>query len=301
MICFKILSVEDRQSCLAMLSKETLDIDLDYATEIIDSLLEDEDSEYAISSAYGCMLIRVFDGGYSFIYPVALNDEADPVSATCEIRDYSIKEEIPLVFTDVPREELGNLISTYRHANIDALDEFRDSYRVQIMSEASLVQELPVIENSGVILDAITEVDDADYARLCRDLEVNRYWGYDYREDESDPCDSYFREVIEGEFSRGISMSFAVRLDGKFVGEALLYAFDHQGGCESAVRLLPEYTRQNIATRALEALMDIASQIGLITIYATVEGDNKASNKLCSKCFEDVEKHGSKVKYTQKM
>ncbi len=298
MIFFKVLTEKSKNDVIGLLTEAINDIDIDYAGEILDSLLMDNECEYAISNAFDCMLIRIFDGAYSFAYPVALTDKANPTHAAWEIREYSVKEEIPLVYVDVPREELGALIVLYRHANIDASDESGDSFRVSIMSEAALLDDLPTMQIDDLTLDALTCADDQVYSCLCRDEMVNKYWGYDYREDEDDPDDSYFREVAEGEFSRGISMTFAVRNNGEFAGEALLYAFDHLGGCECAVRLLPKFTRKNIATKAILALKAIAGNMGLLEIYATIDSENYASHRLCEKCFTSVEKIGLRSRYS---
>lgn len=302
MLHFKILTKESREETLNFVLGAFPDADGDYIAEIAESLLSDDETEYALAGSHGCLLIRIFDGEYSFSYPVAVTDDADPILCTVEIRDYALKEEIPLVYTDVPRDELGDLVTLFRHANIDAEDASGDSYTVRIVTEAAAVGEMPTVDIGGLTLDALRPEDDAGYARLCRDEETNRFWGYDYREDETDPDDSYFRESAEGEFSRGVAMPFAVRSEGKFVGEAALYAFNGMGECDCAIRILPEYRRLGIAGRVLSGLIEFAPKIGLIRLRARVMAENEASKRLCSAYMETSgEKQGKIIEFIREL
>lgn len=300
MLSFKILTEEERDEGLSLLSHSLPEADAEYLSEIVDSLI-DEDCEVALAASDGCLLVRLFDGEYKFICPIALSDSADGIGAIDSIRAYAVKEEIPLVLTDVPAEELGEVLGLFRHANIDAEDEERQSYTVRIISEAALLDAPISVELSDMRLDAITAEDDVLYAVLCKDKDTNKYWGYDYSLDMPDPTDAYFREENEGEIGRGVLMPLAVRIGGKFAGEAVLYRFDLLGGCECAVRLLPEYRGAGYATRALSALADIARSIGLINLYATVSVENVPSLKMTEKIFGTGEISGKIIKFSLKL
>ena len=121
MLFFKILNVENVDSIIDGLTDSIEGCDTEYVEEIVGSMLGDDDSEYAFSAAYGCLLIRVFDGIYSFPYPIVVAEGANPALAAWEIRAYVVRQEIPLVYTDVPREEIGRLVTMFRHANIERL------------------------------------------------------------------------------------------------------------------------------------------------------------------------------------
>lgn len=301
MLSFNVLTEENKDGLIDRISIAMPESDYEYICEIVDSLLEDSECEYALSYSDDCLLVRIFDGKYFFLYPVGVCADSDESLAAYAIREYAVKEEIPLVYTDVPREELCNLIPLFRHANIDADDDNGDSFTVKIVSEASLFDEIPSISYGKVSLDAITEEDDGEYSRLCKDKETNAFWGYDYSEDEENPTDRYFREMAESEFSRGVAMPFAVRADGRFAGEASLYAFDLTGGCECAIRILPELRGRGLATDALLALRSLAKRAGLINLYATVDERNQASKKLCEKCFDEWSISGDRRKYYAKL
>lgn len=297
MLAFKILTSENKDGLLAALIKNIPSADKEYLYEVADSLGCDGECEYAVTSSHGCLLIRIFDEKYMFVYPLPMCDGADALSAAAELRAYAVKEEIPLIYVDVPREELGGLISLYRHANIDALDPDRESYTVRIMTEASLFNEQVNISSGELSLTNICEEDDKEYARLCKDEKTNEHWGYDYRLDEADPTDSYFREEAEREYSRGVALCLAVRERDIFVGEVTLYGFDLLGGCECAVRILPEYRGRAFATEALRMLASLASDMGILNLYATVSSANEASLGLCRKIFPSEERQGKNVKF----
>lgn len=297
MISFKILTEESAEELFREISSAIPSTDEEFLSENIEMMLDDE-SEYALSHCNGCLLIRIFDGEYSFAYPIAMVDDAEPMAAAREIRLYAIKEEIPLVFCDVPADELGILLPKFRHVNVDATDPDNECYTVRIMSEVAMLDEIPIVNGPAeVCLTPITEADDELYFALATDLDTNKYWGYDYREDEPNPEKAYFRENSSAEFSRGTAISLAVRVNGEFAGEATLYSFDLLGGCECAVRLLPALRGKGYATGALNLLKRLAKNIGLVYLMATVDKENIASQKMTSKCLDEISRTDSKVKY----
>ncbi len=298
MISFKILTEESAEKLLCEIAAAGHEADLDFASENIEMMLDDDDTEYAVSYISGCLLVRVFDREYSFVYPLPLGNNADPTAAVDEIRAYAIKEEIPLVFCDVPCEELGSLLPLFRHANIDASDSDNECYTVRIISEAALIDEVPIVNGpEDVCLTPLTESDDKLYFSLCTDPDTNKYWGYDYALDEPNPTSSYFRESSYADFNRGSAISLAVRVKGEFAGEATLYGFDLLGGCECAVRLLPAFRHMGYATESLRLLKRLAKNIGLVYLSATVDANNVASIRMTEKCLDELENDGSKVKF----
>lgn len=298
MIFFKILTEQSKDELLASVAEVMPSSDGEYVDEIASSLLEDEECEYALSYSHGCLLIRIFDGEYQFAYPVAIDDGADELACVSELRAYAVKEEIPLVITDVPAESVGGVVAMFRHLNIDATDPDGECFTVRVMSEISLLDNIPSISAGDIVLDTIAEADDAAYAALSKDRETNAFWGYDYSADEPNPTDAYFRECAEGELGRGVALALAIRAEGNFVGEATLYAPDLTGGCDSAVRLLPEYRMRGYATMALEALKSLGARMSLLRLHASVDKKNAASLALCRKSFENETEQEDIVRFT---
>ena len=219
MISFTELCSQNAKETIASVSRGIPSADIDEISEIIESFVElsseDIDTSVAISHSHGCLLVRIFDfGRYCFVYPIALTDDADEALAIDQIRLYAIKEEIPLVFSDTPAECVGNLVGAFRHTEASAEDREASSYRVTIKSECSLLDEIPTLEYGNLTLSAIFDTDLADYATLCRDFEVNKYWGYDYREDLINPTNLDFCRMVQDDFEARRCLNFAVRHQG---------------------------------------------------------------------------------------
>lgn len=259
---------------------------------------EDEDAEAAVSFSGGCLLVRIFDTGrYIFVYPIAMEDRANEDEAIEDIRAYSVREEIPLVFSDIPREELTRLISHFRHANVDALDPDREVYRAEIKSECSLISEIPTLALDDISIGQIGEEDIPSMAALARDCELNKYWGYDYRADAPNAPDSYFYETALHERRLGTSLTLAIRREGKYIGEALLYAFDFSGSAEIGVRILREHQGRGYARQAIGGLISLAERLGLTSLSATVAQGNEVSLRLISSIFDKISEDEEKVYY----
>lgn len=304
MISFKLLTEQSRDELLSVIKEKYPDADLELASDNMTALLGDDegDTEYAVSEAHGCLLFRLYEEEYSFIYPISLSDSADRLAAAMEIRAYVVKEEIPLVFTDVPSDEVGGLVTGFRHINIDSSDRHNRFYTVRVMNELSFVDEIPSYYGFFDIgLTPFTPEDDQVYARLCMDKESNAHWGYDYSEDMPDPEPSYFRESAEAEFYRNQALCLAVRYKDTLVGEATLYYFDLMGGCECAVRILPEFRRRGYAIGALRMLKTLAKRMGLIWLCASVDIDNAPSVAMTGKFLPEDYRDEKIVKFKGKL
>ena len=258
---------------------------------------DEEDVEFAISVSFGCALIRVFDmGRYFFMFPYEICDGADVSSAIREIGEYAMREEIPFVLSDVPADRLSAL-SGFRHFDIDAESEMGDVYRVKFKSECTLLSEIPSLVSGRVTLSEILDSDISDYARLSKDKNVNKYWGYDYSADVCEPEDEYFISKAREEFDRSVAISFAIRREDKFIGEAVIYAFDFLGGAEFAIRLLPEYCGYGYGRESVLALISVAKKIGLTTLRAYVMNENAPSVKMIYGIMERISSENDRSLY----
>ena len=264
------------------------------ALEIIESYMEGADA--AVSGAFGCLIVRIYDGGeYLFSYPYSLTESADEGGAVEEVAQYAMREGLPLVFFDVPRDSLPVLLMGFRHADVDAEDESADTYRVTVKSECMLIKNAPEVTSGAVTLRELRYEDREDYARICLDTENNKYWGYDFREDEPRADAEFFINSALSERKIGTAISFAVLSGGEFVGEAALYAFDCRGGAETAIRILPEYQGRGLSGDILVALFEICKSIGLIRLYAEAFSENKPSVAFCSKYMELLSDDGRRA------
>ena len=145
----------------------------------------------------------------------------------------------------------------------------------------------PTLETERLTLSAIEEVDAPAYYDLCMDRDRNRWWGYD------DPAgvegeirtDSFLR-IAQEDFAKRRAVNFALRLDGQFIGEAVLYRFDFRGGAELGCRVAPAFAGHGYGTEAFAAV----ANWGLYTLHlerivAKCFHENEASRKMLSSCM----------------
>lgn len=295
MISFSVLTKENINQIYEDILAKNTSADREYLLEILSSLLEDDVCEIAVCAEDNCLFIRIFDEEYLFSYPVALADGIDEDCAIEKIRAYAVKEEIPLVICDIPAECLENTRSHFTKSQYFADDE--SSYTLRVFSEISdFSVDFPII-SGDVSLDILTTSDEREYARLCRDAETNKYWGYNYKDDCKDATDGYFLDTAISERERGTAISLAVRYNGEFCGEAILYAFDFYGGAEYAVRLLPEFRGRRIGSTALDLMLYFCRQIGMKKLYTTISKENIASRKAYEKRFALIEDDGKILRF----
>ena len=263
----------------------------------------DGDIEYAAAAKFGCVLIRIQDlGRYSFLYPYPFCENADVSAAVEFVAEYAMREDIPLVFCDVPCEEVGVFGSLgFRHFNLDAEDGECSGFRVEIKSECELADEVPTVTDGTVELSPLAEGDVSAYAEISRDLSSIRYWGYDYRKDAPNADDEYFFRTASRDFLAGYSLTEGIRLGGKLIGEAQLYAFDRRGAAEFAIRILPEYRGRGLGSRALDLLFEVAARVGLTSLRCDVMKENEPSLALIGKKMERVAESSGVVKFFAKL
>lgn len=283
-----------REACEACPTAEP-----EYVRDVIESFAEmvDEDVEAAFSAECGCLLVRIFDmGRYSFVYPIEISDDADADACIAKIRDYAVWQEIPLVICDVPCECLGELVSRFRHVSADAEDAERASYRVSALSELSLSDGDITVSDEDISLVPLSEEYTLEYASLCRDAEVNRYWGYDFREDagESAP-DSYFISEAMAERARESAMTL-IALDGEgFLGDVTYHAFDLTGCAEIAFRIVRDRQGRGRARVLMPLIFDAARALGLTHIRARVMKENLRSVNLLSHFMDKVREENESI------
>lgn len=171
-------------------------------------------------------------------------------------------------------------------------------YLVHINSPAAKLETLPVITSRGIVLTQIRESDKMAYLNLNTDIENNKYWGYDYREDTSitGPIDeNTFFDVVQQDMKVGDSINFAIRLheDSAMIGECILWNFTEDGMAELGCRLLPDYHGKGYGKAAFGALAEFAeSKLGL-KVWARCHHQNESSHRMITGSqFRFVRKDG---------
>ena len=159
--------------------------------------------------------------------------------------------------------------------------------RVQARNELSSLDKIPAVKSERLTLDALRDGDQAAYNRLCLDDARNRWWGYDYRKDlDGELTEGYFLEVARRDFANKLAVNFAVRLDGKLIGEAVLYQFDYKGGAELGCRILPEFAGHGYGAEAFRRAAEWSLyQLGLYRLRAKCFHENEASRRMLAACM----------------
>ncbi len=159
--------------------------------------------------------------------------------------------------------------------------------RVLARNELSPLETVPVLKTERLILDGLREEDKPLYNRLCLDDERNRWWGYEYREDlEGELTEEYFLSVAREDFQKKQAVNFAIRLDGQFIGEAVIYRFDYKGGAELGCRILPEYAGNGYGAEAFRRAAEWSLYtLGLYSLKAKCFHENEASRRMLSSCM----------------
>ena len=162
-----------------------------------------------------------------------------------------------------------------------------EKFCFDVKNELEDLDEIPTLKTERLTLSAFTDKDREAYNTLCLDDERNKWWGYDYRTDwKGEDLDSYFLDVVREDFAKKRAINFAIRLDGKCIGEVLLYRFDGKGGAEEGCRIAPEYGGQGYGVEAFRAVAEWGLyQRHLGHVVAKCFKENDASYKMLSSCM----------------
>ncbi len=146
---------------------------------------------------------------------------------------------------------------------------------------------IPVLQTERLTLSALTEADIPAYNALVLDGERNRWWGYDDVAGLGAPVEERsFFEVARQDFENRQAVNFAVRLDGKLIGEAVLYRFDCRGGAELGCRIDRAYAGHGYGTEAFGAVAEWGLyRLELCRVVAKCFKENTASYKMLSSCM----------------
>lgn len=149
------------------------------------------------------------------------------------------------------------------------------------------VDTIPELKTARLTLSALTEADIPAYNALVLDAERNRWWGYDDVRGLGGPVEEWsFYNVAMRDFAKRLAVNFAVRLDGKLIGEAVLYNFDYRGSAELGCRIAREYAGQGYGTEAFAAVAEWGLyQVYLTRVLAKCFRENHASYQMLSSCM----------------
>ena len=150
------------------------------------------------------------------------------------------------------------------------------------------VKEIPKLQTARLTLSALEEADLPAYNELVLDSERNRFWGYDDVAGLDGPMErDSFLKVARHDFCKCMAVNFAVRLDGKCIGEAVLYRFNYKGDAELGCRIAKNYGGNGYGTEAFAAVAEWALyKVHLTRVVAKCYKENTASFKMLSSCMK---------------
>ena len=150
------------------------------------------------------------------------------------------------------------------------------------------VKEIPVLKTARLTLSALEEADLTAYNELVLDSERNRFWGYDDVAGLDGPMErDSFLKVARHDFCKCMAVNFAVRMDGKCIGEAVLYRFNYKGDAELGCRIAKAYSGNGYGTEAFAAVAEWALyKVHLTRVVAKCYKENAASFKMLSSCMK---------------
>ena len=196
---------------------------------------------------------------------------------------YGFKEFAIDVIKYINREEdcgdLGLRTSKLQYKPI----EIKSKHEIEVKTLFERIEEPIEITTDRLKLTKIEKEDSEDYKNLYLDENINKLWGYDYREDigERQPDAEYFYEFQNLLKERKEEFSFAVKLNGKLIGELVLHNFDFFGGVEMGFRFFAEYQGKGYALESASALKDyVFNHLQAKTCKSRCFKENFASAKL---------------------
>ena len=175
-----------------------------------------------------------------------------------------------------------------------------NKYLAHIDSPAARLTPAPTLRRQDAVLTAFRESDRVAYLRLNTDVANNRYWGYDYREDENLPHpidENTFYDSAMYDMQAGDSVNFAIRLseDGEMIGEAILWNFTLNGAAEIGCRLFPAWQGRGLGRAAFGATADLAQTMGLRPRARCFLANTPSRRMIEASGFRAVRQDGEKV------
>ncbi len=159
--------------------------------------------------------------------------------------------------------------------------ELVDKYDVFAYTVLDSVKVLPTLSSERLTFGEITAKHKDEFFNLEYDLERNKFWGYDWRNDYSSPTSDDFLKIIQDDFKNRVELPLGIFLGEKLIGEVVLHAFGYDNDCEVGVRLLPEYTGFGYASEAVKTLIDYALyELDISTVHAKCFKENLKSKKM---------------------
>lgn len=160
--------------------------------------------------------------------------------------------------------------------------EIADKYSLIVNKPVDSVLKFPEIKTEHLNLQGVADKDVSIYAKLARDVELNKYWDYDWRTDAKDtyPDDKWFLKSARHDFKIKAEIPLGIYYNDELIGEIVLHNFGYSSEAEIGIRLLNDYRGQGFAKESLIAYIRYAfAELNLEKVNAKCFKENLASAK----------------------
>ena len=140
-----------------------------------------------------------------------------------------------------------------------------------------------LIKTDRLTITDITEKDKDLYAKIYLDDDLNKWWGYDYREDLNgeNPTPDYFFSFQKKLKEIKEEYLFIVRVNDIMIGELVLYNFGDDQSVEMGFRFFREYQGKGYAKESALALKEyVKNTLNALKIKSRCFKENIPSKRL---------------------
>lgn len=209
----------------------------------------------------------------------ALTDYAGVYPATAQaFAAMFVTDDVVYINREDDAGDLGLRKSKLQYNPVELVDKFS----LRVIHPLQRLEVLPVLKTERLTLRPVADADLAAYRLLAGDVERNRYWGYDYREDmPKDAPEDYLLAFSRRLFDERKELYLGMYAGDTLVGEVVLHRFGSRGECEVGARLLPEQEGNGYAAEGVRALSDYAfAVLGMERVEAKCYRENARSKAM---------------------
>ena len=239
------------------------------------------------------LIVHVEKGlkSYEGVYPTMANEFAKAFAA----------EGVKFINREEDCGDTGLRISKLQYNPI----EIKEKNSVEVKTLFDKISAPVFIKTERLALTDITEEDAESYYSLYTDEEINKFYGYDYREDykgDGAPEKDYFIGFMKGLKEKKEEYSVAVRLNGKMIGEIVFYNFGYFAEAEIGFRFFKEYRGFGYAKESVFAAIEYLKSIKAKTVKCRAFKKNLPSVRLIEKTgFTKVSETENQFFYEKKL
>jgi hypothetical protein len=223
----------------------------------------------------GTLIIHIEKALYSYtgVYPALVQEFANAYGDGCRI-----------INREDDSADRGLRTSKLQYSPIRLAAKYRFEPQNELLRH---VDAIPELKTPRLTLSALTEDDIPAYNALVLDENRNRWWGYDDVGGLKEPISPRsFYNVAQRDFENRLAVNFAVRLDGQFIGEAVLYSFDYRGSAELGCRISSAFAGKGYGAEAFAAVAEWGLyKVHLDRVLAKCFKENHASYQMLSSCM----------------